>query len=61
MPELKFIHSVVVEKFFVRQETKVGSEKENRHVYQTPPDLLRAHREDDDDNNNDDDDVNTGF
>ena len=59
MPELKFIHSVV-EKFFGRQETQVGSEKENRHVYQTHPDPLLPHKEDDDDNTNDDD-VNTGF
>ena len=43
------------------------SQKGNRHVYQTPVDLLLAYRDDDadddDDNENDtnDDEVSTGF
>ena len=42
------------------------SQKGNRHVYQTPADLLLAYRDDDDDDDDNeddtnDDDVSTGF
>ena len=38
------------------------SQKGNRHVYQTPVDLLLAYRDDDDDDDDDnDDEVSTGF